>query len=646
MQHFDTLNITNLGQPVWIYDVINFQIYWANDAALKLWEASSLGELRQRDFKSSTSEAVQQKLLGFLNDCEANRTIECWWRLSPKEINKQVFLKFSGIKINSDRTALLVTGLQSELLNRSLGEMGRSLLLALFSMDGTLISFNPPFKDQFDLQSSQFEDFISPSTSLQQLIQPNQVHYENDHLLLTREGERWHHLELDKEPNSNRIIVTLNDIHDRKLNELKREQDSITDSLTGLLNRRGALEKLRSINHLEHTIFYVDLDGFKPVNDSHGHAVGDILLKKVALLLKQRVDQNVICARLGGDEFILINISPLTNDDIQTIAKGLVQSLSTPIEIDQCHRTLISASIGVVSNLPFSKSPEHLITCADAAMYEAKHSGRNRFVVYSSGMEDKLLRRSTIIQGLESAIEQNQLKLFYQTLFKKHSNKTVGAEVLLRWQHPTLGNIPPLDIVSAAEETGRIAVLESWIFKQACLDLPRLKQIYGETFTIGINISGAHLSQNNFLDDIKAVLKETHCNPHDIIIELTESVLVSTLERQQDTLQAMCDLGFTFAIDDFGTGYSSLAYLTQIPAKFVKIDKAFMDNIEKDTHTLKFIRDLCDNLKMHCLVEGVETAEQEKHLDEVGIHYRQGFYYSYPMPIEELEAKEAPPFAS
>ncbi|MEC8482422.1 MAG: EAL domain-containing protein, partial [Pseudomonadota bacterium] len=238
------------------------------------------------------------------------------------------------------------------------------------------------------------------------------------------------------------------------------------------------------------------------------------------------------------------------------------------------------------------------------------------------------------------------LKLFYQTLFKRHSNKTVGAEVLLRWQHPTLGNIPPLDIVSAAEETGRIAVLESWIFKQACLDLPRLKQIYGETFTIGINISGAHLSQNNFLDDIKAVLKETHCNPHDIIIELTESVLVSTLERQQDTLQAMCDLGFTFAIDDFGTGYSSLAYLTQIPAKFVKIDKAFMDNIEKDTHTLKFIRDLCDNLKMHCLVEGVETAEQEKHLDEVGIHYRQGFYYSYPMPIEELEAKEAPPFAS
>ena len=255
-------------------------------------------------------------------------------------------------------------------------------------------------------------------------------------------------------------------------------------------------------------------------------------------------------------------------------------------------------------------------------------------------MEDRLLRRSMIIQGLESAIEQNQLKLFYQTLFKKHSNKTVGAEALLRWQHPTLGNIPPLDIISAAEETGRISVLENWIFRQACLDLPKMKKLFGETFTIGINISGAHLSQANFIDDIKAVLTETHCQPKDIVIELTESVLVSTIKQQQDTLHTMRDLGFTFAIDDFGTGYSSLAYLGQIPAKFVKVDKAFMDNIEKDPYTLKFIRDLCDNLNMHCLVEGVENAEQEKQLDEIGILYRQGFYYASPAPIEDLSKKK------
>jgi len=407
-----------------------------------------------------------------------------------------------------------------------------------------------------------------------------------------------------------------------------------------LLNRRGILEKLRSIGHLEHTLFYVDLDGFKPVNDSYGHAVGDIVLKKVAQLLKYSVDRNALCARLGGDEFILVHTGCLTIDDINKVADNLVQTLSTPIEIDQSHRTLISASIGVVSNLPITRSPERLITCADAAMYEAKHNGRNRFVIYSEGMEDRLLRRSTIIQGLESAIEQNQLQLFYQTIFKKHSLTTVGAEALLRWQHPTLGNIPPLDIISAAEETGRISVLENWIFRQACLDLPKLKQHYGESFTIGINISGAHLSQTNFLDDVRAVLKETQCKPQDIVIELTESVLVSTLENQQQTLQTMRDLGFTFAIDDFGTGYSSLAYLGQIPAKFVKIDKAFIDNIEKDPHTLKFIRDLCDNLNMHCLVEGVETAEQEKRLDEIVIHYRQGFYYAYPVSIEELNKKK------
>ncbi|MBJ7550818.1 putative bifunctional diguanylate cyclase/phosphodiesterase [Marinomonas ostreistagni] len=639
MQSFEALNLTNLEQPVWIYDVIDFQIFWANDAALRLWEADSVTELQQRDFKTNTSEAVQQKLLGFLKDCEANRTIECWWRLSPKEINKQVFLKFSGIKIKEARTALLVTGLHSELLSRSLGEIGKSLLLALFHIDGSLISFNPPFKDQFSLQSCCFEDLIKPPTSLQQLLPSDEVHYENDHLLFTRDGERWHHLELDREPNSERIIATLTDIHDRKLNELKHEYDSITDSLTGLLNRRGILEKLRSINHLEHTVFYIDLDGFKPVNDSYGHAVGDAVLKKVALLLEQNISSNVVCARLGGDEFIVVSIGALSVEEMSSVAKSLVQQLSTPIQIDRSHRTLISASIGVVSNLPIVRSPERLITCADAAMYEAKHNGRNRFVIYSSGMEDRLLRRSTIIQGLESAIEQNQLKLYYQILFKKHSHETVGAEALLRWEHPTLGNIPPLDIISAAEETGRISVLENWIFRRACLDLPKLKQLYGDSFTIGINISGAHLSQINFIDDIKAVLNETQCKPQDIVIELTESILVSTIERQQHVLQTMCDLGFTFAIDDFGTGYSSLAYLGQIPAKFVKVDKAFIDNIDKDPYTLKFIRDLCESLNMYCLVEGVETSKQAAHLDQIGINYRQGFFYNYPVPLEELKTK-------
>lgn len=638
MQSLRSLNIESLRQPVWIYDVMNYQIRWANDAAISLWEADTLVELQQRDLKSKTSDAVQHKLLGYLKDCGKGQTIECWWRLSPNNITKHVFLNFSGIQIEDGSIALLVIGTHSELLNRSLGEMGKSLLLALFSFQGKLLSFNPSFKDQFGTSIDNFSCLLTPTTAINELLSTDQSHYENDHLMVTLAGERWHRLELDREQQSERVIVTLTDIHARKLTELKHERASRTDSLTGLLNRRGVLEALQPLSGQHHTLLYIDLDGFKPVNDSYGHAVGDLVLKKVARRIQSCTQDDAIISRLGGDEFILI-ISDYKTDEINAIAQQIVSQLSSPIQIDSVHRILISASVGVVSNSSRIKSPEHMITCADAAMYTAKNTGRNRYVTYEAGMEDQLLRRSTIIQGLDEAINQNQLSLYYQAIYKHQSDYIVGAEALLRWQHPSLGLIPPIEIITAAEQTGKISILEDWIIQRACADLPRLKKLYGNQFTVGVNISGAHLSQANFLDDLKKALKERNCQPQDIVIELTESVLVSALETEHNVLHNMFQQGFSIAIDDFGTGYSSLAYLDQIPAHFVKIDKAFLKDIAKSTLTIKCIKELCEGLNLNCLIEGVETLQQKKMLDEIGIHYRQGFYYAIPAPIEALEAK-------
>lgn len=637
MQSFDNFGLDDLQNPIWIYDVIEFQIYWANSAALKLWETDDLEELRNRDFKSDSSEAVRQTLLGYLRDFEAGRSIECWWRISPKGIDKQVFMLFTGIKIKDGRTAMLVEGIHSELLNRYAGEVGKSSILGLFNNRGALLSFNPPFKDQFGHSISEFSDLFTDAIDLNSLIKPDESHYEGDQLFITTQGHRWHRLELNREVSTSGIIATLTDIHERKLSELKYVYASVTDSLTGLYNRRGLLEQLQELQGTPHTLFYIDLDGFKPINDSYGHSVGDALLQKVARILQRDIHEHVLCARLGGDEFILVITAPLTQEERQYIGQSLLKRLSTPMQVDNCHRTLISASIGVAHS-PNDENDElnNILVCADAAMYIAKRSGRNRLVSYAPGMEEHLLKRSRIVQSLEEAIINNELSLYYQLIYHNSTQTAVGAEALLRWNHPTLGNISPLEIITAAEETGRISTLENWVIRRACLDLVALKARYGDTFKVSINISGAHLTQANFIDDITSVLAETNTMPSDILLELTESVLVSALESDQSTLQQMSASGFMFAIDDFGTGYSSLAYLNQIPASFVKVDKAFIDNIEHNPHTVRFIRDLCQSLDIECLVEGVETQAQVDQINLLDIPYRQGFFYARPVPLEQL----------
>lgn len=637
MQRFDHFGLDNLLTPVWIYDVSNFRVHWANNAALKLWEANSLDELRNRDFKKDSSDAVTQTLQGYLKDFEAGRIIECWWRIFPKGRSKQVFMRFSGIKINGNHTAMLVEGIHSEMLNRYVGEVGKSSILGLFSNEGEILSFNPPFKDQFGHYIYKFSDLFSNDINLASFIASEQSLFEGDYLLITNHGQRWHKVELSRDIHGTKVIVRLYDIHERKLSELKHIQASVTDDLTGTLNRRGLLKKLKEFQHVPYTLFYIDLDGFKPINDSYGHSVGDALLKKVADILQHDIHSNNICARLGGDEFILIIPNELNDQQRDDIARTLVQQLSAPMQISDIHRTLISASVGVAYNQNNQTSPpDQTLIHADAALYVAKRNGRNRFISYVPGMENHQLKRALIIKELEGAIETNQLKLHYQPIYKSPHSRAVGAEALLRWEHPSLGQIPPLEIITAAEETGRIAILENWVIRRACLDLAELKSLYGERFTVGVNISGAHLTQLNFVDDIKSALKETNTTAQDIVLELTESVLVNFLEKGHNTLQELRDLGFVFAIDDFGTGYSSLAYLSQIPASFVKIDKAFTDKIESDPHTICFIRDLCQNLKMECLIEGVETQEQARHLDELGISYRQGYFYAKPVPLKQL----------
>lgn len=633
-----TVQIDHLNCPIWVYDISLRQISWANNSALALWEATSLEELLRRDFNGEQSRAVDETLQGYLNKFKAGESIEAWWEISPKNKKKKVFCLLSGIQLSDGRYGMLVEARHSSLLQNQHHDHQMVTITALFDKANSLISYNPPFIEQFGNQVSCYRQLFEKG-SLCEAVLPAES-FEADLLLVTLTGERWHHAEirLQKEDfNDNSFyVVALVDVHERKLRELENVKNALSDPLTGILNRRGLNHHLNAFTDQHYSIFYIDLDGFKLVNDSYGHHVGDELLIKISEILLQDIHSNAICGRLGGDEFLFAVPESLNSDKTHHIATTIINKLSEPFIVSNDRTISVSASIGTAKYPKDGKELSVLLICADSAMYLAKKQGRNRHVFYNQGMENHLRQRTIIIQDLEQALLADQLDLYYQPINCLNENKIVIVEALLRWNHPVLGFISPLDIIGAAEETGKIHLVEEWVIKQACSDLYQLKARFGQQAKVSINISGAHISQTGFSEKLNCIVKNCQCDPSEIVIELTESVLLPVIEDDPHCIDQLKALGFLIAIDDFGTGFSSLAYLSRIPADYVKIDKAFVDRLDKDVHTVEFIRSLCDKLGMKCITEGVETLNQSQVLCNAQLNLQQGYFFYKPMPLIQL----------
>ncbi|MCV6588551.1 MAG: EAL domain-containing protein [Marinobacterium sp.] len=648
LPYLDHLTAEHLCAPVWVYDIVGKRITWANKVAVALWEADSLQTLQARDFSGDQSQAVEQTLLGYLERFQHGEQLDLWWEISPDGICKRVFTRLSGIHIQTDqgeRLAMLVEAMHSpELLNNS--DIPSAAMAVLFDDKGQLISCNPPFTRQFGdaiqnlkevLTEHDAATFIQGMGSLGRDIRLN-----------TLRGARWHHAEitikdavlkqgatLQQAPHlTTHYALTLIDIQERKQQELEIAREARSDFLTGLMNRRGLLQYMERFESSPCTLFYIDLDGFKPVNDTYGHSTGDQLLCELANVLMAQPGQK-ICARVGGDEFVIVFLEPSPRYQTEAQAHQLLKALAAPRRLKAGCEVRVSASLGIAS-LP-ADAPDFptLMVHADAAMYEAKKQGRNRAVSYQPGMESWLRRRAQILHHLDEAIADNCLALHYQPIVNGDSQEAVLIEALLRWQHPVLGPLSPLEFITVAEESGKIAKLEAWVIARACQDLPRLRQRYSARIRISINISGANMVQPGFTDNLLQTLTKHQCNPSDLLLELTESILVPVLEEQNPCLQQLVHAGFQLAIDDFGTGYSSLAYISQLPARYVKIDRAFIKRLDQDKHTLLFIRDLCNKFGMCCIAEGVERESQRQALNKAGIGLQQGYYFARPQPLED-----------
>jgi diguanylate cyclase (GGDEF)-like protein len=422
------------------------------------------------------------------------------------------------------------------------------------------------------------------------------------------------------------------------------------DALTSLPNRYAFLEQLshamaqadRDGSNL--AVIFFDLDGFKAVNDNRGHAVGDELLQDVAKRLRREIRKSDLVARLGGDEFVAALRNVPDEETVVRVAEHFREALEKPYHIDG-EESWISTSIGVSFHPADGKDPDTLVRCADTAMYRAKSTGKNQVCVWQSEMNEEAARRFEMINGLREAMHSGQLLLMYQPQIHVATETLVGAEALLRWNHPTRGLISPGEFIGVAEESGIIDTLGEWVLRTACL--AARSWVESADLRLAVNVSQRQLDQRDFPERVERVLRETGMPASRLELEITESLAAS--EQAVAALGRIRELGIRTAVDDFGTGYSSLTLLKRMPVDLLKIDQSLVQGAtesEADAVILEAVIHMAHGMGLDLLAEGVETLEQMDSLRRRGCELMQGYLFAKPMPKSEFEALMTAPDAS
>ena len=458
----------------------------------------------------------------------------------------------------------------------------------------------------------------------------------------------------DDADNSIKYLGYLLDITERKLNESKVERQAYYDELTGLPNRRMFIERLdRELARSKRqkykgAVFFIDLDRFKSINDSLGHAAGDELLKNTADRLQRCLRLEDTAARLGGDEFVVIlpNLGKSKDkirDNALLVAEKVRQSLAKP-HIIQGSEVISTPSIGVVAYPSVHQSSaDDLIRHADTAMYRAKTAGRNEIRFFSLEMQQQVDEQAQLEKDLHDAFEKGEFSLNYQPLFNgKH--EILSAECLLRWQHPDRGWVSPAEFIPMAEESGFIIRLGEWVLREACRQLKSWEKIKssnkGFRFPLlAVNVSPKQFRQENFVQQVNDIVSEYGIKPSQLEIELTEGVVIADVDDTIDKMHQLKAVGIHIAIDDFGTGYSSLSYLKKLPIDVLKIDQSFVCDITHDTNNMAIVNSIISmatHMGLNITAEGVENREQLNHLIKQGCHVFQGYYFSKPLTAENF----------
>jgi diguanylate cyclase (GGDEF)-like protein len=429
------------------------------------------------------------------------------------------------------------------------------------------------------------------------------------------------------------------------------------DGLTLLPNRRLFMEKLdlalENARRREGSlaVLFLDLDRFKQINDTLGHSAGDRLLQGVAERLRkclrssdavargEAMNLTDDVARLGGDEFIVSITNIARGEDAARVARRIQEALEQPFKLDE-NEVFITASIGISLFPQDGDDLESLLKNADSAMYHAKDAGRSNYQFYSKSMNAAALQRLTLENKLRRALERGEFQLYFQPQIDVRSWSIIGAEALIRWRHPDLGLVPPADFIGLAEETGLILPIGEWVLHTACAQAKAWQDAGHAPLAMAINISGRQFRGKSLAQTVGQAIGACALDPRRIELEITESVLMHSVDETVNTLKTLRAMGPRIAVDDFGTGYSSLSYLRRFPIDTLKLDQSFIQDSVKDRGTAAIVAgviDMAHGLGLEVIAEGVETAEQRTLLFQDGCHIMQGYLFGRPVPAPEFE---------
>jgi diguanylate cyclase (GGDEF)-like protein/PAS domain S-box-containing protein len=508
--------------------------------------------------------------------------------------------------------------------------------------------------DKEKVFGNQLTDFCHPedqSNLLQFLLEIDEKHELSSVEWRVKQTENdWHYVEsvginLLADANVGGIVITTRNINERKILESKLTHQAFHDSLTGLANRvlfRDRVEHalLRAKRQkLSIAVLFLDLDNFKNINDTLGHAVGDELLTVIAESLENSVREIDTVARLGGDEFAILleeSVQPL---DSVTVAKRILEKVQRVFTL-QDKDVPVGLSIGIAVSDQSLESADDLLRNADVAMYIAKERGKGQYAMFETELHNIFLSQIELEADLRKAIDNQEFRLLFQPLVNLETSQILGVEALIRWHHPTRGVIAPPAFIPLSESTGLIIPIGRWVLEQACRQLAKISARDKE-LSVTVNISGKQLQYAGFVDETIEIIKNSGVNPYHIILEITESQMIQNMQTTHKRLCQLKAFGVRLALDDFGTGYSSLNCLHQFPIDILKIDKSFVDGISDGTETAavaKTIIALSDALKLKTIAEGIEKPEQVQTLLDFGCKFGQGFYFA--KPIDEFRLEE------
>jgi diguanylate cyclase (GGDEF)-like protein/PAS domain S-box-containing protein len=537
-------------------------------------------------------------------------------------------------------------------------------VIAIVDVDGAIQYVSPSITRIFGYEAGELI-----GTCLVDLLHPDHAAGAEAILIATAESEpgattpaewrfrhrdgRWLHVEtvcnnLLAEPTVRGIVLNTRDIGERKALEEQLTHQAFHDPLTGLANRVLFLDRvahalsLMTRHRQTLAVLFVDLDGFKNINDSLGHAAGDALLAVIARRLLTCVRTADTVARLGGDEFAFLIEDATDENSASAVAERVAEAVRQPIELEGTE-VVITASIGITT-ADMEGSAADLLRDADMAMYVAKGRGKARYERFEPGMQARALERLELQGDLRRAAERHEeFRILYQPIVLLRTGELIGVEALLRWDHPRRGTLSPADFIPMAEETGVIMSIGSWVLRHACREARRWRDdaLAGRAFSLTVNVSGLQLQHDRMVDDVREALEESGMEPRDLVLEITESVLMQEDETLVDRLSALKALGVRLAIDDFGTGYSSLGYLQRFPIDILKIDKAFIDDVgheDIEPALVRAIIALGGSLQLQTIAEGVELQQQSRGLQELGCEMGQGYFFGRPVAPSEIDS--------